>query len=153
MRLAPVAAVLLIAACGSSINTPGGESTGVETPVVTGPLDPYADPPDYEGDPFVGFPEVTGLPVPDYTGVTAETEILSGAHYTIQIAAATSEEAAVRLAGMAEESLTLPVFIDPVGGFWKVRVGAFPSRTDADSALGGVRAQGYPDAWVTTRDP
>jgi len=148
-----VAALCLFAACGDSTTTPGGDADVQDMPAVTGPLNPYADPPDYEGDPFEGFPVVTGMIVPDYTGVANEEEILSGSHYTIQIAAATSEEASAMLAELAADGTSLPVFVDQIGGFWKVRIGAFASRTDAENMLGTVTELGYPDAWVTTREP
>jgi hypothetical protein len=148
-----VAALCLLAACGNAATTPGGEVGVEEVPVVTGPLNPYADPPDYEGDPFAGFPVVTGLSVPDYSDFADDQEILSGSHFTIQIGAATSEEAATMLAELATDRMSLPVFVDHLDSFWKVRVGAFASRMDAVNMLATVAGLGYPDAWVTTREP
>jgi len=148
-----VAALCILAACGSSAASRGdGTSTGSEQGV-EGPLDPYSDPPGYEGDPFEGFPSVTTMAVPDFAGIEPEPEILSGAHFTIQVAAASGEEAAAAIAASAEEALRAPVFVDHLDGFWKVRVGAFATREDAEAMLGTVAGLGYPDAWVTTRVP
>lgn len=147
-----LATAFLLAACGSSTTTLGGEQIG-SPPPVTGPLNPYDDPPDYDGDPFADFPVVTGIGVPDYADVVFEEEVLSGSHFTIQIAAATDEDTAESLVAVFSSRSSLPVFVDRIDGFWKVRVGAFATRSDAESMLGPVSSIGYSDAWVTTRMP
>ena len=140
---------LMIAGCGDTTVTP---DTGI--PEVTGPVDPYGDPPDYSGDPFENFPEVTGLSIPDnMPEVEYEEEILTGTHFTVQISAATSEETALRLSESVSADIVHPVFIDLEGGYWKVRVGAFPARQDALDYTQILVNMGFTDAWVTTRVP
>ncbi len=119
----------------------------------TGPVNPYGDPPDYSGDPFADFPDVTGVSIPsgqDQQDV-GEEEVLSGTHFTVQISAATSESDARSLAESVDAQTTLPVFVDQEGGYWKVRVGAFPARQDAVDFIQTMVNMGFPDAWVTTR--
>ncbi|MBN2586235.1 MAG: SPOR domain-containing protein [Candidatus Fermentibacteraceae bacterium] len=144
--LAVLVLVVVLAGCGEDTVTPdvNGE---------TGPIDPYADPPDYSGDPFDGFPNVTGVTIPSGQVEVIEEEVLSGTHFTIQISAATTEEAAVRLAESVDSEITLPVFIDREGSYWKVRVGAFPARQDAVDYSQTLVDMGFTDAWVTTREP
>ena len=155
MRALSSAAILLIlvlAACGSSAALRDSLNEDRE-PVVTGPIDPFDDPPGYDGDPFENFEVVTGMSVPDYSMVQYEEEVLSGSHYTVQISAATTEDTADRLADIVSRGTAMPVFIDQLDGYWKVRVGAFPTRGEAESRLEDIRSLGYPDAWVTTRQP
>ncbi len=141
--------VLIMASCGDTTVT--RESSG--QPETAGPIDPYADPPDYTGDPFENFPGSTGLSIPGDVPVEYEEEILSGTHFTVQISAATSEESALRLAESISADITHPVFIDQDGGYWKIRVGAFPARQDAINYSQIMVNMGFSDAWVVTREP
>jgi cell division septation protein DedD len=140
--------VLIVAGCGDSTVTPDNDN-----PVITGPVDPYADPPDYSGNPFETFPDVTSLSIPDNIPFEYEEEILTGTHFTVQISAATSEETAQRLAESVSADTVHPVFIDHQDGYWKVRVGAFPARQDATDYSQVLVNMGFTDAWVTTREP
>jgi hypothetical protein len=120
----------------------------------TGPINPYGDPPDYSGDPFEDFPTVTGVTIP--TGGEEEVyeeEVLSGSHFTVQVSAVTSEADALSLAESIDAQITLPVFVDHEGNYWKVRVGAFPARQDAIDYTSVMMNMGFADAWVTTRQP
>lgn len=143
------ALLFLFAACGEETVT-RDRNDGTDQ---SGPIDPYGDPPDYSGDPFEGFPDVTGVAIPSEEPEVYEEEILSGSHYTVQISAATTEETAARLAESLEDEITLPVFIDMEGSYWKVRVGAFPDRQDALDYSTVLVDMGFTDAWVTTRQP
>ncbi|OPL18786.1 MAG: hypothetical protein AVO35_13090 [Candidatus Aegiribacteria sp. MLS_C] len=142
--------VLFCMACGE-------EAVRPEDTQPMGPIDPYGDPPDYSGeDPFANFPDVTGVSIPSGEVETVEDEqeeILAGTHFTIQISAATSEEAALSLAESVQGETTHPVFIDQEGIYWKVRVGAFPARQDALDYAQTIVEMGFTDAWVTTRQP
>ena len=141
--------VLILSACGDTTVTP--DSTDQAT--ITGPIDPYEDPPGYTGDPFEDFPEVIGMSIPGEVPIEYEEEILTGTHFTVQISAATNEETALRLAESVSAEIDHPVFIDRQGGFWKVRVGAFPAREDAVDYTQVLVNMGFTDAWVTTREP
>jgi len=144
--------MLCLTACGSSAAMRESVENDRE-PTVTGPIDPFADPPGYEGDPFADFELVTGMSVPDFSTVQYEEEILSGTHYTVQISAATTEDTAERLAEIVARVTPLPVFIDHLDGYWKVRVGAFPTRGEAEAHVEILSNLGYPGAWVTSRQP
>ncbi|MGB3378619.1 MAG: SPOR domain-containing protein [Allopontixanthobacter sediminis] len=53
-------------------------------------------------------------------------------------------------AGAETTASSLGGFVEPSGKYFRVRVGPFPSRGQADAALAKVRAAGYSDARVTT---
>jgi cell division septation protein DedD len=140
---------LILTACGDTTVTPNNSD---QTSTVE-PVEPYGDPPDYTGDPFENFPGSTGLSIPGEVEVEYEEEILTGTHFTIQISAATTEETAQRLAESVSAEINYPVFVDHLGGYWKVRVGAFPAREDAVAYTRVLVDMGFTDAWVTTREP
>lgn len=141
---------LIFTSCGDTTVTPDI----TDQPEATGPIDPYCDPPDYTGDPFQDFPEPIGMIIPGDVPVEEyEEEILTGTHFTIQISAATTEETAQRLAESVSAEINYPVFVDHMGGYWKVRVGAFPAREDAVAYTEILMDMGFTDAWVTTREP
>ncbi len=140
--------MLIMVACGNT--TISTETDEIE---VTEDINPYADPPGYTGDPFTEFPGVIGVSVPGETYDEREYEILSGTHFTVQVSAAASQETADRLAESISADITLPVFVDHSGRYWKVRVGAFPAREDAIDYSRVLMDMGFTDAWVTTREP
>jgi hypothetical protein len=150
-RTALAAAVLLLAACGHQTTVP---DTG---PVATGPVDPYGDPPDYAGDPFRGFGEVFTMEVPGEPPVVEEVpeipEIVPGGNVAVQISAALEEESALHLVDLVQTQVDSPVFIDHIGEYWKVRVGAFATREEAEDLLHRLQEMGYADAWIVERGP
>ncbi len=146
----PVAVVLVLLPLFFSC---GGKTVHEENEDASVPIDPYADPPDYSLDPFEGFPDVTGLAVSAANEEESREEILSGSHYTVQVAAAASEENAESIKKAVSSAVSLPVFIDREGGYWKVRVGTFPARQDALDFVQVLAEMGFEDAWVTTRRP
>lgn len=144
--------VLLCFSCGESLVEESVE-TQPETITETH-SDPYSDGRVYEGDPFAGFGTVTTLYVPGSPEPEPEEEEVpedfSGT-FSIQIAACNSTENAERLVAAIERETEFPHFIDHVGRYWKVRVGAFMTSEEAVSALEEIRSLGYPDAWVVER--
>lgn len=64
--------------------------------------------------------------------------------FVIQAATFSSE------VGAQATASSLGGFIQPAGKYFRVRVGPFSSRGQADAALAKVRAAGYSDARVTT---
>lgn len=140
--------LLTMLGCGKT--TISAETDQVE---IAEDINPYADPPGYTGNPFEDFPLVTGEPIPGETYDEREYEILSGTHFTVQIAATASQETAERLAESVSTDSSIPVFIDHIGVYWKVRVGAFPAREDAINYSYVLVDLGFMDAWVTTREP
>ncbi|MCK4504448.1 MAG: SPOR domain-containing protein [Candidatus Aegiribacteria sp.] len=142
--------LILLAMLGCGKTTISTETDQAE---ITEDINPYADPPGYTGDPFEDFPGVIGVSIPEETHEEREIEILSGTHFTVQISAATSQDTAERLAESVFADITLPVFIDHIGMYWKVRVGAFPAQADAVDYSRVLVDLGFTDAWVTTREP
>jgi len=172
-KILRISTVLFVAvmrfSCGSSTQTitdPEAES-GVELLLI----DPYADSQEYDENPFEGFPVVTGLSIPsnvnaeeivsEESSYSAEEElqeeipieIPETSHYSVQVTAATEESSAERIAAILESDTDYPVFIDRVNQYWKVRVGAFEERGDAEACCNSLINLGYADAWVTTREP
>lgn len=69
--------------------------------------------------------------------------------YRIQAVTDVSPLEAWRQAEVLRERVDLPVDIQWEDGIYKVRVGSFVSRPDADPLLAEVRAV-HPDAWVVS---
>lgn len=69
--------------------------------------------------------------------------------FRIQIFASADRDVAQNARTVAAERLGVPAYLDLDAGVYKVRVGDYPGRAEADAALASVRARYYPDAWVT----
>jgi hypothetical protein len=146
-----VMAAVLVAGCGRTvIEGTGGQ--GADT--LSGPVDPYGDPREYEGDPFAGYLAVHSIDVPGPAapGDSVYTPAATG-RWSIQVAACSTESAASRLVELAASDTGLEGHVDREGQWWKVRVGAWETMEEATSALGAVRTAGYADAWVVERLP
>lgn len=137
-----MALLLVIAACGTETSTDGDEGS---------PIDPYGDPPGYSGDPFAGYGPVTSIefPAPGENPVP----VSPGGTWSVQIAACATEEAALSLAEEVETLSDTPVFIDHIGSYYKVRVGAFGTSEETAELRNTLRSAGYPDAWSVEREP
>ena len=127
--------------------------TVVEEPRVVEPIDPYGDPPDYSGDPFAGFDSVYSIAVPGETVEVVEVTApdRNELPYSVQITAAGVEATAQRLVETITAETDAPVFIDQEGSYWKVRVGAFATREEADGLLNQMQEMGFTDAWIVSR--
>ncbi len=71
--------------------------------------------------------------------------------FRVQIFAFSSKERAQKAKEEAQEILSLPVYIeyDPsIDGPYKVRVGDFTSREEAERYKEKLRQEGYPDAFI-----
>jgi hypothetical protein len=68
--------------------------------------------------------------------------------FRIQVFATADREIAENARAAAAERLGVPAYLDLEGGVYKVRVGDYVVRPDADRALSTVRGHYYPDAWV-----
>ncbi|MCK5786954.1 MAG: SPOR domain-containing protein [Candidatus Sabulitectum sp.] len=136
--------LLLMMGCGSSTSTDGA---------VIESIDPYADPPGYSGDPFAGFDPVTSIRFPAEGDLEIEMEepaSMNGA-WSVQVAACGSMDAALSVRDIINAQTDHPVFVDHVGSFYKVRVGAFTSSSDSDGLRNHLRSNGYPEAWSVER--
>lgn len=67
--------------------------------------------------------------------------------FRAQVFATADREIAENAARVATERLGLPSYVELNGGVYKVRVGDFATRPEADEALAAIRRQ-YTDAWV-----
>jgi hypothetical protein len=68
--------------------------------------------------------------------------------YRIQVLALTSMEAARAKKSAIESKLQLDVYIDFDKPYYKMYVGNYTSRKDAEKALSMIKESGYPDAWI-----
>ena len=68
--------------------------------------------------------------------------------YRIQVLALTSMEAARAKKSAIESDLQLDVYIDFDKPYYKMYVGNYTSRKDAEKALNMIKESGYPDAWI-----
>ena len=68
--------------------------------------------------------------------------------FRIQVFATGDREIAENSRAVAAERLGVPAYLDLEGGVYKVRVGDYVNRADADRVLSTVRGHYYPDAWV-----
>lgn len=153
-----VLAVLAVSSCGRQTIRPA-PGTGAQS---SGPVDPYADPRTYSGDPFAGFLQVftIDLPAEDSTSADSassqESLVIAGTPsergpWCIQIAACSTQEDAARVAVGADPLTDLECSVESEPPWWKVRLGAFATREAAEARLVEVRALGYSDAWVVRR--
>lgn len=140
-RTVPLALILLASACGTS--TSSGDR-GL-------PPDPYADPPDYSGDPFEGFGPVTTIAFPAGDRPPSEEDGSSGP-WSVQIAACGTLQAAEALRERVGAVTGETVFIDRSGAYYKVRVGSFSTAEDSADLRVLLRSSGYPDAWSVERE-
>ena len=67
---------------------------------------------------------------------------------TIQILATGDERKASALTGKLQAAFSYPAYYQKSGKLFKVYLGKFSGREEAESALRKVRAAGYPDAWL-----
>ncbi len=74
----------------------------------------------------------------------ASVPAVSAREFVVQAATFSSQASAQKIAS------SLGGFVMPTGKYFRVRVGPFTSRGQADAALAKVRAAGYSDARVTT---
>ena len=90
--------------------------------------------------------ELVTFTVPESTDTAAETATADG--YRVQIFAGSSEDNARELALEAESALGVPVYVNHVDGYWKVRVGDCRTRAEAETLRNRARNAGYADCWI-----
>jgi len=161
LTLASVAGVVL-AGCGASA-PPKQASSRAEPALSKAPYDFRKEgviPPPSGGEarPEADVEEIavsdSGLTVSDAEApvdttrqaVTAADSLADG--FRIQVFATADREIAENARAAATERLGVPAYLDLEGGIYKVRVGDYVNRADADRVLSTVRGHYYPDAWV-----
>lgn len=90
----------------------------------------------------------TVLSGPAKSGPTIDS--LSSQAYRIQLFTSKVYGEANDARRVAEEIFDYPVFMDYEVPYFKVRVGSFAARDDAEKYLMRVKSAGYTDAWVVT---
>ena len=162
LALLSATACLQLAACGASA-PPKRASTAPE-PRDTGKAYDFRSegkvPPPGAAD-LEDEPDVEEIAVPDERLEVSEAEappdttpppaapadsLIDG--FRIQVFATQDREVAENARQVAAERLGVPAYLDLEGGVYKVRVGDYPGRADADAALATARGHYYPDAWV-----
>ena len=154
-----------LAGCASAppSGSPAQKSSSVERGSDSKPYDfrsegkiPPLTPADAANEPDVEETGVTETPIhvtdaeaptdttPKTPAAPADT-LVDG--FRVQVFASADREIAESASRSAQERLKLPSFVDLDGGMYKVRVGNFTTRAQADQALGAIRRQ-YADAWV-----
>ncbi len=128
--------------------------------IQTGVMDETFDPQSLDDDDItfkepVNPPEISDpvyLPVEknsDNSNVILENKLVDG--YRIQIHSTKDLENATRAKAMAMEQFTnMPVkfYLEFDSPYYKVRLGDFQSRNEADQIRSVVRSRGYPQAWI-----
>ena len=70
-------------------------------------------------------------------------------YYAIQIFASSDAQKAKKMQSDISKKLNEPVNVVEKSGFWKVLVGQFKSRSEAESYQQKLHEQGFTDAWIT----
>ncbi len=70
--------------------------------------------------------------------------------YRIQMFASSSVESLREQKRMMERKVDLPFFLSYEAPFFKLFVGDFKSRIDAETYLSKIKKHGYTDAWIVT---
>jgi hypothetical protein len=145
--------IIFAAGCGGDFNRPGGE----ETPKGKFPSDVYPldIPEDYAIIP-VEYPlnSTSDSTATNQNGVDinrilrADSLIGPSEVYRIQIFNSNTHGLAQREFGIATEVFDGNVYLDYEVPYYKVRVGNFPTRGEAEQYLSTVKDAGYDAAWV-----
>jgi SPOR domain len=116
-----------------------------------GKIPPTTDVPNEPDIEEIGISEsaidVTDAEAPPDTARQAAPEDTLIDGFRAQVFATADREIAENAARVATERLKLPSYVELDGGVYKVRVGDFATRPEADDALVAIRRQ-YTDAWV-----
>jgi hypothetical protein len=82
------------------------------------------------------------------TGTFTGPDSLNNQVYRVQLLTVDNYSDARRALEVAEEIFDLPVSLNYDQPYYKLRVGEFGTKSDADSYLLKARTAGYPNAWV-----
>lgn len=79
---------------------------------------------------------------------TTKTTTTSVPGYRVQIFASSTQEGADKIASEARFKFTERVYVEYDAPYYKVRVGNYKNRADAEILREKARNMGYPDAWI-----
>ena len=121
-------------------------SEGTVPPADAAPVEP-----DVEEIPLAGesleVAEAEAPPAPDTLKAPAAADSTADG-FRVQIFASSDRDVAGNAARVAEERLGIAAYTDLEAGMYKVRVGDYVQRPDAEAALKTFRSHYYPDAWI-----
>ncbi|MDD4053096.1 MAG: SPOR domain-containing protein [candidate division Zixibacteria bacterium] len=75
--------------------------------------------------------------------ITGPIEVFRVEIFTSRLYGEANRELAI-----AKELFSLPIHVDYEVPYYRLRVGDFPTRTDAEQMVESIRSIGYPNAWV-----
>ena len=152
--------IMVLALTAVSCFRPGGRSAPADEDMQDQTLfDPLAQPEDREvvpevypvtiaavpgpGDSLVSLPAITPSGLDSTESAISPAEV-----YRIQIFTSRLYAEANREWALAEEIFNLPVHLDYEVPYYKLRVGDFITRSEAEEMVSEIRAIGYRNAWV-----
>jgi hypothetical protein len=153
MRLLVCMVVIPLLAASCAIRqTSKPAPSGGETP--SGPVfDPLATPADREVVPDIYPLHAGAKPQPPAASQPSAADSVATAAvplevFRVQIFTTRLYAEAARERALASEIFNLPVYLDYEVPYYKLRVGDFPAREEAEGILREVQTIGYPNPWV-----
>lgn len=70
-------------------------------------------------------------------------------YFSVQILATKKIENAQEFESVLEKEISVPIYIIENDGFWKLLIGQFETKSEAQALLEDLRENGYLDAWIT----
>ncbi|MDP6124694.1 MAG: SPOR domain-containing protein [Candidatus Latescibacteria bacterium] len=138
---------LLLLGCGiKSSPQPISPQPVTQVDAIYAPVlpDPRSDMPPMDRRPQTSPPKATGYSSPVMSGEGVSV-------FSVQILASSSSAPANRAAAEVRQTSAEPVdVVQATGGVWKVYVGRFARRADAQTSKTALETQ-YPGAWITRR--
>jgi hypothetical protein len=146
---------LVLAGCRGTFDRPGEEAAKDEEPRDEGIFDPMGLPEDYKIVPAdhnlpAGHDSSTSYdnsPV-DWQKDSAAADVVLNESYRIQLFTSNTYGPAARELKIATEVFDIDVRLDYEVPYYKVRVGNFTDRDEAEQYLPAAKEAGYNNAWV-----
>jgi len=102
-------------------------------------------------DELLGKSVVEGKVIEGTIDSTTSGAVIPGAvglEYRVQVVASTVREEAEGVVGVLRGMIPDSVYIDYIDPYYKVRVGDFSTRTEAEGMRNKIVGLGYEDAWI-----
>jgi len=160
-RISLCLSILILAGCGATgkprtggsvepASPKGGYDFRKEgkVPASTGSTRPETDVEEIAVEDSSGLEVSEADAPPDTVRAPAATAEANADGFRIQLFASADRDVAENARAVAAGRLGMPAYMDLDGGVYKVKVGDFARREDANAALATVRSQYYPDAWI-----
>jgi len=128
------------------------EQEGTIPPLVPGEVNKEPDIEEMQVAPDSLDVEALEIPV-DTTAsmpVSEPTPMKAILGFRVQVFATNNEQSAHVERRRAADALNMTAYVEKVDGIYKVRVGDFLIREEAQAAMGRIKSSGYADAWVVS---